>query len=118
MVSQYTKFLDMERVTQTHSAYFNNVVDTLLVRLEELNNLIEMIKEDGITTQKEYLPVLVQKANEVNETFELIDKLSETIDRMEAAVDQLDDRISTTERNYNMLTIKKKFQGIGNFFTK
>eukprot|EP00003_Mantamonas_plastica_P012876 TRINITY_DN2284_c0_g1_i2.p1 TRINITY_DN2284_c0_g1~~TRINITY_DN2284_c0_g1_i2.p1 ORF type:complete len:120 (+),score=32.26 TRINITY_DN2284_c0_g1_i2:46-360(+) len=76
MVSQYTKFLDMERVTQTHSAYFNNVVDTLLVRLEELNNLIEMIKEDGITTQKEYLPVLVQKANEVNETFELIDKLS------------------------------------------
>eukprot|EP01088_Endostelium_zonatum_P010621 TRINITY_DN24138_c0_g1_i1.p1 TRINITY_DN24138_c0_g1~~TRINITY_DN24138_c0_g1_i1.p1 ORF type:complete len:186 (+),score=46.48 TRINITY_DN24138_c0_g1_i1:6-563(+) len=101
MAVDYAKYFTYSSVTESEMATLAKGVKHMLTRLAEFNALLTTQIHGETSKSQDLMPILYAKAKQLEFIYATIDKLEQFLIHVEKTVQELDNKISQTERIYS-----------------
>ena len=101
MAVDYAKYFSYSSVTEAEMVGLAKGVKHMLTRLAEFNALLTAQVHNETIKSQDLMPILYAKAKQLEFIYATIDKLEQFLIRVEKTVQELDNKISQTERIYS-----------------
>lgn len=101
-ISQYTNILFRGQNNATTINNLENIIESSLVRADELKALLNNVKNDSQTATDILLPQLAEHCKQLLRVFQVIDSLSEVVLMLKSSATELNEKLQKVQQVYDL----------------